>query len=515
MELTTQEKIYVAQKYYKSLSFFDFCKELGYLDLNNVHKDLCDFIESPYRFKLVLMPRYSFKSTICTIGYSLYRLSKDLNFRILIYSDASTKAQGFLTSVKSHLEGKVDKSKFSAVFDWLPKSNKEKWNESQVVISARTNQFPEPSVDTGGIETSKVGMHYDLIIFDDIVSDKNVTTKDQMDKVEECYQRSLSLLKPGGDVIMVGTRWHFGDLYGRLITNDKSLKTFIVDGVDDVKYGKYCFSTIGLDEKFLLEQKERQGSYQVSCLYRNNPVDADTAIFKYKDFGYYGAIKPDDLYITATCDPAGEGKDMTAITVVGTDSNMDMNVLDVVNKNNMTPTDIINEIVRLHLKYRFKVFGIETIFLQKTIKLELARVMREKNTEDPDRFPTFKIEEFDGASRVGKSKFSRIMGLQPYHERGSIKFPGDRFESLKDGFSQLAHQMLEFTPDHMPEPNDALDALADHVQLIRKGGIVKKADIPINTPAYLERKGYDETVKNNNRLPSRFRRYINNNLAFS
>ena len=100
-------------------------------------------------------------------------------------------------------------------------SHKDKWNESQINVSIRKEAHVEPSVDTGGIETSKVGMHYDLIFFDDIVSDVNVTTKAQMDKVHECYKKSLSLLKPGGDIIVTGTRWHFNDAYGRIIDDNK------------------------------------------------------------------------------------------------------------------------------------------------------------------------------------------------------------------------------------------------------------------------------------------------------
>ena len=165
---------------------------LGFKDLNKVHKDLCDFMDANHLFKMVLMPRYSFKSTICTIGYSIYRLMKNPDMRILIYSDASSKAEAFLSSIKDHIEGKVRGGAFHLLFKWFPNSKNQTWNMSQIVISGRQTSFPEASVDTGGIETSKVGKHYDLIIFDDIVSDQNITTKEQMDKVSDCYKRSLS-----------------------------------------------------------------------------------------------------------------------------------------------------------------------------------------------------------------------------------------------------------------------------------------------------------------------------------
>ncbi len=510
---TPEEKLYTLKQWASHIGLYDFCyKVLGYKDLNKVHYDLCSFLEEQCLSKLILMPRYSFKSSICTVGYSLWQLSKQPNTRVLIYSDASTKAEGFLTSVKSHIEGNVKGSIFSTLFNWFPKDKNAKWNQSQIIIADRTTQYPEPSVDTGGTNTSFVGKHFDIIIFDDIVSDINTTTKEQMDKVEDCYKKALSLLKPGGIILMTGTRWNFGDLYGRIVAENKikgTFRIFLIDGEEDKKYGAYCFSSIGLTKEFLIEQRKNQGSYIYSSLYRNNPTDIETAVFKVGDFGFYGDIKKDDLYITATCDPAGEGEDFTGITVVGTDSNMDMYILDIVNKH-LQPSEIINEIFRLHYKYEFKMFGLEMNFYRGMLRQELERRITEERLENQN-FKLFGIHEFEATSRKGQSKANRIMALQPYHERGALKFPGVKFELLKGDFSELAYQMIQF-PNAAHD--DILDSLAYHLPLIRRGGLVKKAELPVNSPAWLERQSYIKAVESNNRLPRRFRKMVGE-LAFS
>ncbi len=510
---TLEEKKYLAQLRYRDMSLFEFLQEIGYKDLNNVHKDLCDFLDSPALSKLVLMPRYTFKSSICSVGFSLYKLVKDHNLRILIYSDANTKAEGFLSSIKDHIEGKVARSNFHYVFDWNPKNKSTKWNQSMIEID-RTNSFPEPSIDTAGIETSLIGKHYDMIIFDDIVSDKNTTTKEQMDKVAECYKRSLSLLKPGGEVLMTGTRWNFGDLYGRLIAENqvnKQFEIFIVDGEEDKKYGKYPFSNIGpssLTKEFMQKLRVQQGSRNYSCLYRNNPTDDETAIFKVADFRFYGDIKPDDLYITATVDPAGKGEDFTAITVVGTNNNMDMHILDIVNEH-LQPSEIVDNLVRLQYKYKYRILGVETNFFRGMLELEIKKRRDDEHRENPENFLMFGVEELT-ATR-GDSKFNRVRGLQPFHERGSIKFPGERFELLKGAFSELAWQMIQFpNASH----DDIVDSLAMQLTLIRKGGMVKKADLPINSPAWLERRAWEKEIKYNMGLPRRLRR-TPSDLSFS
>ncbi len=516
--LSPEGKRYFLQKWTKGCKLYDFLfNVIGFREMNQIHKDLCSFLEEPGLFKLILMPRYSFKSSVCTVGYSLHKLVKDTNLRVLIYSDASSKAEGFLSSIKGHIEGNTSNSDFRGVFNWIPKDRSTKWNQSQITIADRTMQFPEPSIDTGGEGTSFVGRHYDLIIFDDIVSDINTTTKDQMDKIEDCYKKALSLLKPGGQVIVVGTRWHFGDLYGRIIAENDTkqvFKIFFVDAEIDSKYGKFPFASIGLTEQFLAEQKSNQGTSIYNALYRNNPISDESAVFNMDCFAFYGSIKSDDLYITVTCDPAGEGEDFTAIVTVGTDNNMDMHILDVINKH-LQPSEIVEALINLQYKYRFSILGIETNFFRGMLEPEIKRRRDEEHRSNSDKFKLFGVTEFEASSRRGTGKHARIMSLQPYHQRKAIKFPGEKFELLKGGFSELSWQMIQYTHDGAKSPHDdALDALAYHIPLIRKGGLVKKSGVPYMSPAWLEQQNYEKEVKRNMGLPRRLRQRIPD-LAFS
>ena len=501
-------------------TLYTLCRDcLGYRDLNEIHKELCWFLEEDHPFKLILMPRYTFKSSVATVAFSLFNLLRDKNHRVLIYSDAQSKAEAFLSSIKSHIEGNVEGSGFARWFDWFNRDKNATWNLSQIAIKGRTTSYPEPSVDTAGEGAGKVGMHYDTIIFDDLVSDKNVTTKDYMDKIANCYKKALSLLKPGGKVLLIGTRWHFGDLYGRLIAENPTtnmFKIFIKSAI--APDGTYLFDKIGpnsLTKEFLAQQKANQGTYTFSCLYMNSPTDPETAVFKNRDFSFYGAIKKDDLYITATCDPAGQGEDFTAITVLGTDNKMNMHILEIVNKNKMQPSEIIETVIRLHYKYTFRMFGLEKNFYRGMLKKALQERITLEQSENLN-FKLFGMREFEPTSRRGQSKTNRIMALQPYHEKGSIKFPGDKYELLENEFSILANQMTCMTSDGCKAPHDdILDSLAYHLPLIQKGGLVKKAELPYNSPAELERRVYDQEINRMNRLPRRLRQRVIGQLAFS
>lgn len=462
-------------------NFFDFVvdglghkrnDELRWGDLSKDHKELCEFLQfSAEKFKLVLMPRCSLKSCITTVGYALWRLTQNPNLRILIYSDKNEKAEGFLADIKNHISGEAGGSQFRRVFgNWVDTN---KWTLSQIVVKPRTAMTKEPSVDTSGIDASKVGLHYDIILFDDIVTDLNVTTKSLMDKTYDCFKKSLSLLIPGGEVIVVGTRWSFGDAYGRMIAdNAGEWGVFVRQAVVD---GRHPFASIGLTPQFLAQQRKQQGSFLFSCLYLNTPVDDDTQLFKPSGFKFYGdSILTEGLYITGTCDPAGVGDDYSAFTVVGTDKNLRMFLLYASQKK-FKPHEIVDEIIRLNYRFKFVKFGIETNLFEGMLETELDRAMKEERG-NPNWAP-FSVEVFrsSGTSRLGKE--ARVRGLQPFHERGDLVFPGTSIEESRGAVDELIQQMLQWTASHKPPHDDLIDSLAFHVQLVRRGHGDKK-DLP-------------------------------------
>lgn len=497
---------------------------LGYAELNLEHEALCRFLQDdPSPLKLILMPRYSFKSSVTTIGYALWRLLRDPNERILIYSDSTEKAEGFLLGIKNHLLGLNTKSRFRAVCGaWEVDPKRGVWNQSAITIATRTQAAVEPSVDTAGLETSKVGKHYDVILFDDLVTDKNVTTKELMDKAAECYRKSASLLKPGGLTILLGTRWHEGDLYGRLLAEHEGrgdLAVFLRDAEVGPGERPYPFADIGLTQAFLARQKAEQGSRIYSCLYRLAPQDDETRTFKAADFRFYNPAKTAEferwvstLFITCVLDaippPTSDHGDDAAITVVGADLNRCLYLLDAV-AGRYLPEQQIEHVLALHAWWRFRAFGLETNAFQKMLQPMLEQRLRESR-KDP-RWQPFTITGFTGVTQGNKEQ--RIQGLQPWHEQGLLKFPGERLELLSGVWSQLAFQMLQFPHS---QKDDLLDSLAYHLQLTRPGTerpVV--TTLPYSSAAWYEREVWLKQRLHDRQRAPRWTRPPLPELAFS
>ena len=90
--------------------YYFFCEHiLGYKDLAEMHVELTNFVSKKskkdrfFRHNLILEPRDTFKTSVVTIGFPLWLMTRDPNIRILIDSEEYTKSKTFLREVKDHL----------------------------------------------------------------------------------------------------------------------------------------------------------------------------------------------------------------------------------------------------------------------------------------------------------------------------------------------------------------------------------------------------------------------------
>jgi len=120
------------------------------------HRELTDFLEnSKRRTKVIMMPRGSFKSSVVTIGYSIQRMIKNPDVRILISSETQSNAIKFVGEVKGHIEGNA---KLKALYgDWVNRGKT--WKANEFIIKPRKTPKKEPTLTAGSLEKgSLVGL---------------------------------------------------------------------------------------------------------------------------------------------------------------------------------------------------------------------------------------------------------------------------------------------------------------------------------------------------------------------
>ncbi len=205
------------EKRFAEDSLFQFATEvLGFRDLNlRTHGPTIEVLESSWERKLVVLPRGCLKSSLCSVAYPIWRLIKNPNLRILLDSEVYTNSAKFLFEIK----GLIQSQEFVRHYgNWKPGKLGFRWTEGEIDISERTIIKKEANITCSGVGAQKTGQHYDLIISDDLSSPKNTTTKEIREKVKTHFRLYSSLLDPGGELAVVGTRYHTEDTIGHILS---------------------------------------------------------------------------------------------------------------------------------------------------------------------------------------------------------------------------------------------------------------------------------------------------------
>jgi len=199
---------------YRSSLYLTAKQLLGYKDITwATHGPIIQALESHTLRKLLCVPRGCFKSSLGVVAYSIWCLLRNPNERILIDSEVYSNSKNFLREIKAHLENPALTRLFGTF-------RHEPWSEGEITIAQRTVPLKEASITCGGVETVKVGQHYNRIIMDDLNSGNNSGTEEGRQKVINHYRMNTAILEPGGTMVVIGTRYHSGDIIGWVLENE-------------------------------------------------------------------------------------------------------------------------------------------------------------------------------------------------------------------------------------------------------------------------------------------------------
>lgn len=470
LDLEAVKKEMDARKYTKDLFLFN--KEVlqvegknGEFPLSDFHKEMCDFIMTKSKKKLVLVPRGHLKSTLITIGYSLMRIAQDPSVRILIANATYDMATSFLGQIKKHLQ---NNEIFRGYYGDLAK-NASRWSENMISVpQLKPFEKKEATVTTYGVGGNLVSQHYDLIIMDDVVNRDLVSTPEQIQKTILFYKDALDLLEPTGTLIIIGTRWADSDLYGWIL--DKSNPERAFEDFDLFFRQAYTGNLeTGENLKMLYPQKFTQeiieglkrskGPMEFAAQYMNDPMPAEEAKFKPQ---WFKQVLEDELkwremsYFTMVDPAIGQLKtsDSTAIVTIGVDQFNNWFVVNVI-WDKLLPNQIIDYVFANWERFQPRQIGVEMVAYQKSLQYALVDEMRRRNIYLP-------IVEL----KASRSKEERIEGLIPRYANGSIyhltqcpyreeleeelmRFPRGKHEDVIDALAyglQIAHQARGHKP---------------------------------------------------------------------
>lgn len=367
---------------------------------------------------LALLPRGTLKSSVITIGFSMQWLLNFPEDRVLIDSEVFEKSKGFLAEIKGHYQdSKGLRDVYFTVYGKYPDEKKtqynpegtEVWSTEKIVLTCRGRQRKEPSIDCSGIGVSKNGMHYDLILMDDLHSEQNTKNTEQIETVKDHYKLMYSLLEPGHPAVVVGTRWNYNDLYQMIIDEEKEDFNFITRSAESADGA--LFYEKRLSAKQLKVFRRRQGAYLYSCQYLNNPVDDETATFKQSMMKHITmeSLKDTKINWYGLVDPSWKGdySDYAVIMIGGMDSKGQI-YCRYMYRQKLTYAEIVKKMFEINAMYQPKQWLLETTATQKSIQYFLEQEQKVQST-------MLRVREIRG-QRAQKEE--RIMALAPYYELG-------------------------------------------------------------------------------------------------
>lgn len=153
------------------------------------------------------MPREHGKSEVGSVVIPVWLALRDPNIRILLMSETEGQAKGKLRECRDRIR------QLGPYFNRTITEN----NKTELTLT-RSAEWDVPTIKAAGFNTGITGGHFDVIVFDDLISWETQRTPARREKAWQKFQDYLNLGSEGETVYLtLGTRKHPDDLYNNLI----------------------------------------------------------------------------------------------------------------------------------------------------------------------------------------------------------------------------------------------------------------------------------------------------------
>jgi len=409
--------------------FFWFCKNvLGFDKMTEqLHGVLCnDIANDDLKRILVLLPRGHFKTTIISICLPLWLLCRNPQSRIALISVSADRAEENLMEIRD----RARRQEFIRLYGGIV-GQESGWHEvsKNKIRIPRQGAVTGPSIAAYGVDSKEVGRHFDTMLLDDICDQEKVNSQETRDRVWSWFGRQLSVLDPGCRLIVLGTRWHYDDVYSRIErqcprrTENNPMGWTVVKR-KAIENGR-CIFPERFSKDLLEEIRKVQGDYLYSCFYNNEPVGEGCNPFDVRLFTWIDYVRPENsddpeekLQTPIThlfVDPA-QSKETWACPsgLVIVDACWDRrSVIREAILEKLHPDQLVDRIFSLVSQYNIQRVGIEDEAFQKSLAYWVKR-------EQLARGVFFTVIPVKIPRNVAGDR--RMAGIQPFLHNGDIIF---------------------------------------------------------------------------------------------
>ncbi len=426
--------------------------------------DRCCEVQAAPNGYMDLWAREHYKSTIITFGKSIQDILTShgdyapdegdygwdgREVTIGIFSNTRPIAKGFLRQIKVELEtNEILQEVFPDIFYDNPKRDAPKWSEDEGLIVRRKSNPKEATIEAHGlVDGMPTGKHFMILNYDDVVTEKSVTTPEMIKKTTTQFELSDNLgMREIGITRIVGTKYHLFDTYTEIESRGEMIPRKYPATDDGTVTGK----PVLLSADALGKKRRKQGPYTFGCQLLLNPKSEDTQGFD-KEWLNHWSTMPHGGNRYIVIDPANEKKkrsDYTAGWVFELRADQNYYAIDMV-RDRLSLTERADLLFNWHKQYSPLGVGYEKYGKDADIEHIEDRMARENYR--------FTITPLGGS--LGKNE--RIKRLVPIFEQGRFFLPEKLMKENYEGrVIDLVHAFIyeEYVPFPVLSHDDMLDS---------------------------------------------------------
>lgn len=419
---------------------------------------------------LDLWARDHYKSTIITFGMTIFDILRSHGEgaytdekTIAIFSFTAPIAKAFLEQIKREFEiNEALKFFYSDIFYQDPQKEAPKWSLDRGILVKRKGNPKEATIEAWGVvEGQPTSKHFDICVYDDMLSPDQALTRYSMFKATRAWEMSLNLTNRHGVARYVGTRQHLDDTYSTIIDREAAIPR-IYNPFINQHDGEGWLKTHGELRKI----RREQGSLTWASQYLQKPLAESALALDVDALVTHHISNFSKMNVYTIGDPSSGKKkttgrnqnDFTALLTVGIDPSGNIVIIDIV-RDRLNPSQRYDALRDQKMTYRPK-----RIFYEDTGLCADLFHFKEYMGNEGNYFANI----IEPLTPIG-AKETRIMRLEPFFTNHRILVPESlpRYTVTKqwyDGVAILKQEEIAKFP--FAPHDDILDCLAYVVILL-------------------------------------------------
>ena len=256
--------------FYRNYVATDFKENLDAPHIETLAAYLTDLRDNKINRLCVAMPPRHSKSSMITLAFPLWLLSKNKDLNILIVNNSAGLSEKFGIQLREYIR------RIGPEFDLYLSDVKH--SSTYIMFTDSTGELQKGSIRLVGSSGSITGQDADYIILDDIYSGFDDITPSLLQKKIDWFRTIIEQrIEPHTKLVILHTRWHSEDLQGYLkehYPNDYSFLEFpaISENGEPLWSQRYT-----LEEYY--KKKESMGERQFQAIYQQKPLDLTSDFF--------------------------------------------------------------------------------------------------------------------------------------------------------------------------------------------------------------------------------------------